>query len=107
MAMLPHERSLVQRLENKPFVLLGVSHDPERFILKRAEEEKNIPWRSWWDGPPGPIGNRWGIEYLPTFYLIDHKGVVRFSYEGRPEDPEDLDRAINKLVAEAEQDATR
>src|SRR3954464_14346146 len=102
MAMVPHERSLVQRLKNKPFVLLGISHDRERDILKRTEEEKNITWRSWWDGPPGPIGNRWGIEGLPTFFLIDHKGIVRVSIEGAPEDPEVLDRAIDNLVAEAE-----
>ena len=56
--MYPHERSLVNRLKDAPFALLGVNSDRDRDRLKEVLKEKNLTWRSWWDGgsPQGPIG---------------------------------------------------
>ena len=50
MAMVPHERSLVKRLEGKPFALVGVNRDASREILKKCEEKRKITWRSFFDG---------------------------------------------------------
>ena len=76
--MYPHERSLVKRLEGKPFALLGVNSDP-RDQVKRAMKRENITWRSWWDGgtTQGPIAKSWNVQGWPTIYVLDHKGVVR------------------------------
>jgi hypothetical protein len=41
------------------------------------------------------------VDALPTVFLIDHKGVVRFKSVGAP-DRKELDRQIDKLLAEAE-----
>jgi Thioredoxin-like len=101
--MYAHERSLVKRLENKPFVLLGVNTDSSRDELKRAIADNKLTWCSWWDGPGGPIVRKWGIQGFPTMILIDHKGNVRGNIEGVPSATA-LDRAIDKLVAEAESD---
>src|SRR6267142_500793 len=98
MEMIPHERSLVQRLEGKPFVLLGVDKDSSKAILKRVESQRNITWRSWWDGD-GSITRTWQVEGFPTLYLIDHKGVIRASWVGGPEEAI-IDRAVDQLVAE-------
>ncbi len=56
--MFPHERSLVKRLEGKPFALLGVNSDADREKLKETMKQQNITWRSWWDGgsTAGPMG---------------------------------------------------
>jgi hypothetical protein len=58
MAMVPHEKELVQRLKDKPFALLGVNADGDRDEVKKAVEKKGITWRSWWDGREGPIATR-------------------------------------------------
>ena len=52
MAMVPHERELVARLEGKPFVLLGVNSDEskDREKAKEATDAKRMTWPSWWDG---------------------------------------------------------
>ena len=42
MAMVPHERSLVKRLEGKPFALLGIDLDESKEILKKTEEEEKM-----------------------------------------------------------------
>jgi hypothetical protein len=97
MAMVPHERSLVKRLEGKPFALLGVNLDNSKENMKKAEESHEITWRSWFDGREGSIGKQWHIKYLPTIYLLDAKGVIR--YKGLREDKE-INEAVDALLKE-------
>jgi hypothetical protein len=102
--MYPHERSLVKRLENKPFVLLGVNSDENRDDLKKAMEKEKITWRSFWNGgsTEGPISMHWAIYRWPTLYLIDHKGILRAKYVGSP-DEKVLDEKLEALIKEAEE----
>jgi hypothetical protein len=101
--MYPHERSLVKKLEGKPFALVGVNSDQDKAELKKAMAKENITWRSFWNGgsTSGPISTRWAVQGWPTLYLIDHKGVIRKKWEGSPGDKV-LDEEIDKLVKEAE-----
>jgi hypothetical protein len=102
--MYPHERSLVKRLADKPFVLIGVNSDIDLEKLKPTLKEEEITWRSFWNGPmgtSGPISTEWNIHGWPTLFVIDHKGVIRHKWLGSPGD-KILDEAIEKLVAEAE-----
>ena len=101
MAMVPHERSLVQRMKGKPFVLLGINLDADREELKAILPKQAINWRSWWDGGEKRIIAEWGVESLPTIYLIDQKGIIRFENLNGQE----LNDAVEKLVAEAESEA--
>jgi len=95
--MYPHERSLVKRLEGKPFALLGVNSDPKE-RLKQVLAKENITWPSWWDGgdTSGPIASRWNVNGWPTLYVLDHKGVIRF----KGPRGEELDKAVDSLLAE-------
>ena len=105
MAMFPHERSLVKKLADKPFALIGVNSDRDLKELKPVLEEEQITWRSFWNGPMGtggPISTEWNVHGWPTLYIIDHKGVIRHKWEGSPGDKV-LDEAIEKLVKEAEE----
>ena len=101
--MYPHERSLVKKLADKPFALLGVNSDPDKAELKKAMEKENITWRSFFDGGKvgGPIATRWAVQGWPTLYVIDHKGVIRHKHLGSPGDKV-LDDEIEKLLKEAE-----
>ena len=96
--MYPHERSLVKRLEKQPFALLGVNSDTDREATRRAIEENEINWRSWWDGGGvgGPIATRWKVTRWPTVYVIDARGVIRY----KDVRGEELDRAVDTLLAE-------
>src|SRR5262249_54997650 len=78
--MYEHERSLVKRLEGKPFALLGINSDSNREQLKKVLEKEKITWRSWWDGGStnGPIATKWNVRGWPTIYVLDHKGVIRY-----------------------------
>src|SRR5579885_964093 len=103
MAMVPHERSLVKRLESKPFVLLGIDFDETPVACRNAEEEKKITWRSWFDGRKGPIAKHWNINGLPTIYVFDAGGVIRYKgVEGQ-----DMDEAVDSLLKEMPSAGTR
>ena len=99
--MYPHERSLVKRLQGKPFVLLGINADPDRDALKAALEEEGNTWRCWWDRDwDGPINTAWNIQEYPTIYVLDHRGVIRYKTAGDP--GEELDRVVDGLVSTLE-----
>ena len=95
--MYPHERSLVKRLEGKPFALLGINSDPKN-RLRQAMKKENITWRSWWDGgnPGGPIATAWNVKGWPTTYVLDAKGVIRY----RDVREEQMDKAVDALLKE-------
>jgi hypothetical protein len=97
--MYPHERSLVKRLESKPFALLGINSDPNKDELKQAMEKEQITWRSWWDvTTAGPIATKWNIHGWPTIYVLDAKGVIRYkNVRG-----EAMDKAVDELLKEGE-----
>jgi hypothetical protein len=103
--MYPHERSLVQAMENKPFVLLGINSDPSKDFLKKVIADEKMTWRSWWDGgsTSGPIATKWNVHGWPTLYVVDHKGVIRHKWVGSPGE-EIMDKSLEKLVKAAEPD---
>jgi hypothetical protein len=43
--MYPHERSLVQKMESKPFTLLGINSDQSKDQLKKVIEDEKMTWR--------------------------------------------------------------
>ncbi len=105
--MYPHERSLVKRLEGKPFVLIGVNSDKDRAELKKVIEKEKITWRSFWDGGQrGPIGGRWNPGGGLRLFLIDAKGVIRHKPIGNPGEKV-LDEEIDKLIAEVAKSAVK
>ncbi len=98
--MYPHERSLVKRLQNEPFALIGVNSDKDKSRLQRRLKEERITWRSFWNGPKGthgPIASRWNVFGWPTIYVLDEKGVIRFK---NPRGEEALDKAVDHLLGE-------
>lgn len=97
MAMFPHERSLVERLKNQPFALIGVNTDQD---LKQAHAQlktDNITWRSFYDGPGGAICKQYKVNSFPTLILIDGNGVIR---KTGPALRANIDGEVEKLLAE-------
>ena len=96
--MYPHERSLVKRLNGKPFALLGVNSDRDREKIRETVKEKGLTWRSFWNGGStrGPISTKWNVRGWPTIYVLDSKGKIRFKgARGKK-----MDEAVNTLLEE-------
>ena len=96
--MYPHERSLVKRLADEPFALIGINSDKSPEIVSKTIERENLNWRSFFDGggTGGPIATRWGVRGWPTIYVLDHEGVIRFKGVRDHE----MDKAVDQLLAE-------
>ena len=97
--MYPHERSLVSKYQNRPFVILGVNSDTDRERLKQAIARAGITWRSWWAGGiDGAIPQLYRVQHWPTLYLLDGRGTIRFAHvQGQA-----LEDAIELLLREVE-----
>lgn len=96
--MYEHERSLVKRLEGKPFALIGVNSDNDREELKGVLVEERITWRSFWNGGStnGPISRAWKVNGWPSIWVIDGKGVIRYKGVRGPA----MDQAVDTLLKE-------
>ena len=97
--MYPHERSLVKKLADKPFAIIGVNSDRDLDSIREIVKQKNISWRSFWNGPDGTggaISTKWNVSGWPTIYILDAEGKIRFKNRRG----EQMDEAITELLAE-------
>ncbi len=76
----PHERSLVDQMNNRPFALIGVNSDD----LDRAQaavRKNEINWRSFQNKPKGSessISDDWLLYTWPTIVVLDADFKVRY-----------------------------
>ena len=98
--MYPHERSLVEKYQDRPFVILGVNSDGSRELVKSVSEKEKLTWRSFWDGgsTQGPLVKAWKTQGFPTIYVLDGNGVVRLRAVGDPGNI--LEQTIEECLAE-------
>jgi thiol-disulfide isomerase/thioredoxin len=97
-AMIPHERQLVRRLEGKPFVLLSIAVDEEKETVERFQRRNPMPWTHWFNGDKGGVLDAWNVNSFPTVYVIDARGVIRY----KDVRDEQMDEAVEKLLKEME-----
>jgi hypothetical protein len=67
-------------------------------------DREKLTWRSFVDegtAGAGPIATKWNLSATPTFYLLDHKGVIRYKWAGAPGEKA-TDTALGKLIKAAE-----
>lgn len=96
--MLPHEKTLVKRLEKEPFALLGINSDGPADKVREILKKRELTWRQAIDGSTdGPWASTWNVQGWPTIYVIDAKGVIRY----RDVREEAMDAAVDALLAEA------
>lgn len=98
---IPHEKELVKRFNDRPFVLIGVNGDRVKARAAETVETHGIPWRSFSDEGQAsgtPISVAWNVGGWPTIYVLDHEGVIRHRYLRGDE----LDEPVEALVSVAE-----
>jgi len=95
----------VKKLKDKPFALIGVHIGGTNVTqLKKVVDKEKLTWRSFVDpgqAGAGPIATKWNLSATPTFYLIDHKGVIRHKWAGAVGEKV-LDEALHKRIKSAE-----
>ena len=106
MEQVPHEKALVERMNGRPFVLIGVNGDNDRGKAKTVSAKEGVNWRSFWPGgAKRGIPLEWGVSMWPTVYVIDDNGVIRDNglvYFAEIHESKTPDKTIESLVAEVE-----
>ena len=91
----------MKKLKDKPFALVGIHiGGTNAKQLKKVVEKEKLTWRSFVDpgqAGAGPIATKWNLSATPTFYVIDHKGVIRYKWGGAPGEGL-VDAALDKLI---------
>ena len=62
-------------------------------------EKEKLNWRSFADGRA--ISEKWNTA-TPGYYVIDHKGVIRYKWVGNPGEKA-IDTALEGLIQQAEE----
>jgi thiol-disulfide isomerase/thioredoxin len=98
-AAMPQLEKLSKEYPADRFVVLGVNVDKKLEDARRALERRPVSYANASD-PTGMLPKRFGLETMPTSYLIDQDGVVRLVHRGfRSGDMDEIRKQIDKLLA--------
>ena len=97
MQELPSLKSAYEKLNPKGFEILGISFDRDLDKLKQVVAREKMIWPHYFEanGEGNKYGEEFGINSIPTMWLVDKKGMLR-ELNAR----EDLVAKVEKLLAE-------
>ena len=96
MRAIPHNNELLKKYKDKGLVIIGVCTSSEgQEVFAANARQHNIQYPAACD-PELKTEKAWGVQYYPTYAIIDRKGIVRVVglY------PDYLEQVIQKLLAE-------
>lgn len=102
-AELPHVKETYAKYHDKGFEIVGVSCDVSDEGLNDFAKDNDMPWVQLRETSQSgsenwhPIAKEYGVLGIPTMFLVDKKGVLRF-VDAR----EGTDEKVAKLLAEPE-----
>jgi len=97
-AAMPVIESLRNEFPADQFQVLAVNVDQDPAKAKAFLERRKVGYPSVSD-PEGRLPATYGLKTMPTSYLVDRNGVVRFVHEGfRPSDADKLRAEIRGLL---------
>ncbi|TXH03164.1 MAG: TlpA family protein disulfide reductase [Nevskiaceae bacterium] len=97
---MPALDTLYQRYRERGLVVLGVNVDTDRLPAQRMLEHYQPTFPVLFD-PQGKWPEAFGLKDMPSGYLIDAQGVIRFVKRGyRPQDLLSLETTIKAALGE-------
>ena len=97
---MPHIQTLFEIYKEDDVVVLGVnSWEREKEKVTPFLKEHKITYRILLDSKDEVIGE-YGVSGIPTFYIIDKKGIIRYSYTGMPPNRQIIQQNVEELLGE-------
>jgi len=95
----PLVKAAYDKLHDKGFEVVAISMDDKKDDLTSFVAKQNMPWPQYFDpaGWENKFGKQFGIEQIPTMWLLDKSGKLRDI-----DATEDLAPKVEKLLAEVE-----
>jgi peroxiredoxin len=93
----PNVKKTYDQFHSKGFEIVGISLDKDKDTLKKFTADHKMEWPQFFDGLfwQNKYAKQYGIESIPTMWLVDKKGKLR-TMNAR----EDLEGGVQKLMAE-------
>jgi thiol-disulfide isomerase/thioredoxin len=78
-AEMPNVKAAYDKYHSQGFEILGISLDDDKDALQKFLKKSEIPWPQYFDGKQwnNEISFRFGINGVPTEWLVDKKGILR------------------------------
>jgi peroxiredoxin len=96
---MPQLEELRKEFPADRFALVGVNLDRDAAAAKKLVGKHGVGYPSASD-PEGKLPTRFGLETMPTAYLIDADGVIRYVHRGfKDGDVETVRKKIRALLA--------
>ncbi len=75
-AELPHVKAVYDKYHDKGLEIIGISLDQQKEKLVSFTKENQMPWPQYFDGQgwSNAISSRFGIQSIPTMWLVDRNG---------------------------------
>ncbi len=96
---MPHLRALVQRMQNRPFALIGVNSYDEADAYNKGVEEFGLDWPTIFQGGSTPVADLYRVQVYPTIFVLDENGKIqalRLSGQQLADKVEELVTALEK-----------
>ena len=74
---LPNVKAAYQKLHDQGFEIVGVSLDNEKEALEEFVQSEKLPWPQYYEGRENKLATEFGIESIPTMWLVDRQGNLR------------------------------
>lgn len=96
---LPNVKAAYDKLHEKGFEIVGISFDQQKDKLESFVKREKMAWPQYFDGKGwgNKFGQEFGIQSIPSMWLVDKKGNLR-DMNARP----GLAEKVEKLLAEKE-----
>jgi thiol-disulfide isomerase/thioredoxin len=76
---LPNVKAAYEKLHGQGFEIVGISFDEDKAALEKFVKEKDMAWPQYFDGKgwSNAFGQQFGINSIPTMWLVDKQGILR------------------------------
>ena len=99
---LPELETLYARFKSRGFEVVAINLDTTESAARRFLQDKAITYPILFDQRQ-TTPERYGVAGMPTAFLLDHSGKLRFTHTGfKPSDTEKLSKLIQQLLQEKE-----
>lgn len=77
-AELPEIQKAYAKYHDKGFEVVGISLDEDKGALEKFIKQKKMPWPQYFEGKrfDGKLPTKYGVNAIPTTYLIDRDGKI-------------------------------
>ncbi len=97
---MPELKRLKQQLADRPFEILALNVGEKKYRVRKFTKLINFELPVLLDTQNNTF-NDWGVKTLPTSFLVDANGQIRYWIRGNPGwEHEDTVSVIEKLIAE-------